>query len=493
MALLVSCEEKVSSVIIDVHLFDEVILADKAVGIVKFIGEVKNKNGLFFGLDLKKGKGKNNGCIKNRRYFRTRKDKENGRFTQLSKIVKHTKTLKSIPFTVGDTLQCPQLNTTAIIRYVGIPAFDKTMKTVHFGIELAEPKGDCNGEIYSAYLGRKISYFKCESNYGLYIKSTEITVNYASNDKNTENQKQFDNNTYDDEKATDNNQSDEIRRQQIETLTNNESDYEQLLKEYNEYKSNAERDKYKMDEIEKELQETNALLNNKTEEINDLKQELNGQKDRNEYDKLLVEFNEYKEKYNIIEQVEEKEDINELKLMIKKLTDSNNKWKDKYNKMKQKVSKLTGQNLSNGKHAGNNSVNNIAVSSEYSTELLEKELEALRSKSKTNKKQRLSGVLTKFAATDAKSAIIILKQILKQWKSQFISKNSRVEYLKNFEQILSVIGNSMDVNTKNDELDPIIKQVVDIIQKCRDDNDNSIRNTAAELCQNDIILQFMMR
>lgn len=112
---------------VDVHLFDEVQLNDDAIGICKFIGQVKGKKGLFYGIDVKKGGGKNNGCIKNKRYFRTKNNKETGRFTQISKIIKTTKTSKSIPFTIGDKINCKQLNTMATIRYVGIPAFDKTM------------------------------------------------------------------------------------------------------------------------------------------------------------------------------------------------------------------------------------------------------------------------------------------------------------------------------------------------------------------------------
>ena len=111
----------------DVHLYDEVELVDESIGICKFIGEIKGKKGVFYGVDIKKGEGKNNGCIKNKRYFRTKKDKQTGRFTQIAKIIRSSKTSKSIQFTVNHLVHCPDLNTTATIRYVGIPAFDKTM------------------------------------------------------------------------------------------------------------------------------------------------------------------------------------------------------------------------------------------------------------------------------------------------------------------------------------------------------------------------------
>ncbi len=88
---------------------------------------------------------------------------------------------------------------------------------------------------------------------------------------------------------------------------------------------------------------------------------------------------------------------------------------------------------------------------------------------------------------------MILKEILKQWDSRFISTNSRVEYLNNFEGILNIISNKIDMNEKHDDLDPIIKKVIDIIQKCRDSKEESLQKAAAELCQNDIFLDFTMR
>ena len=175
---------------LDVHLYDEVTLIDEVVGIVKFIGEIKSKKGVFYGIELKQGKGKNNGCIKNRRYFRTKKDKQTGRFTQITKIIKTVKTEKSIRLTLGDSIDCPHLNTTAIIRYVGIPAFDKKQNTVYFGVELLEPVGDCDGSLFSAYLGKKVSYFKCNDKHGLYLKQSEVSIMYKPENLNEE-QKYF--------------------------------------------------------------------------------------------------------------------------------------------------------------------------------------------------------------------------------------------------------------------------------------------------------------
>ena len=47
-------------------------------GICKFIGGIRGKKGLYFGIELKDGDGKNSGCVKKDRYFRTTNNKRTG-------------------------------------------------------------------------------------------------------------------------------------------------------------------------------------------------------------------------------------------------------------------------------------------------------------------------------------------------------------------------------------------------------------------------------
>merc|ERR1712013_313897 len=107
-------------------------------------------------------------------------------------------------------------------------------------------------------------------------------------------------------------------------------------------------------------------------------------------------------------------------------------------------------------------------------------------------KQRLSGVFTKFVATDVNSATVILKEILKQFDKEFLPTSSRIGYLKDFVEILRVIAEG-DIDEENADLNSIINRVLDIIQKARNDKDESLKKAATEISQEDVILQFMMR
>merc|ERR1712228_581635 len=200
---------------------------------------------------------------------------QSGRFTQISKIIKTVKTSKSILLTVGDSIDCPHLNTTAIIRSVGIPAFDKTQSIVHFGIELLKPCGNCNGEIYSAYLGKKMSYFKCKEEHGLYVKESEVCIVYKPENTDEEdqvlkiNKRPKDDHSDDDEmKQNNNNPNDEVL-QLKELIKYKQSEYEKVMKEFAEYKQETEEDNDRM-EMEnrlKVLKEGNKRLTMRIEQI----------------------------------------------------------------------------------------------------------------------------------------------------------------------------------------------------------------------------------
>eukprot|EP00484_Ammonia_sp_Unknown_P024722 CAMPEP_0197031066 /NCGR_PEP_ID=MMETSP1384-20130603/10173_1 /TAXON_ID=29189 /ORGANISM="Ammonia sp." /LENGTH=534 /DNA_ID=CAMNT_0042460543 /DNA_START=147 /DNA_END=1751 /DNA_ORIENTATION=+ len=532
----------------NVHLFDEVLLQDGASGIVKFIGEVRGKEGIFYGVDIKKGEGKNNGCIKNRRYFRTKKDANSGRFTTLSKIEKTSKTSKSVVFTIGDKIKCLSLGTTGIIRYVGIPEFDKTAKTVHFGLELKDAKGAHDGTLYSSYLSKKISYFKCDPNHGVYIKMKEVKVHYVGHGdaQNDEDEMQNDTKTDFDGKdmeiarlrrqITNLQESQEITEDRTSKLEMYYQDeYEKLLKEYSSYKQEARQNSTALpsaagtvsDEKYQELvqqfseykeeshnalqkvieseQERYALLKQAYDDMAaKQKQSESVESERaskleaiyqKEYEKLMKEFAEYKleheEKDNVPANIQEE---------LEKLKQEHGELREKYEKATEKIRSLTEKKKNKEESKENESSQSLHSTSTpsnnmYSTEYLEKELEELRSKQKTkkSKKQRISGMLTKFAANDINSASMILKEMLKQWDSQFISTNSRVDLLKNCVDILKVIGNTMDSSTKNEDLDASIKKLMEIIRSSRDSQDSAIASVASELYDEDIVLQFMMQ
>lgn len=258
--------------------------------------------------------------------------------------------------------------------------------------------------------------------------------------------------------------------EQILINKNKENDNnEKSINGHNENDEKYSKLKQEYDELMEKQKETESS-NDRANKLESIYQ--------SEYEKLLHEFSEYKQQH---------EEKNEN---IEKLREERDSLQQKLDKAKQKIRNL--QSSSNGNHKSD--VSSSTFNNTLSTEYLEKELEQLKLKQKTKqKKQRISGILNKFAATDITSATVILKEILKQWDSKFISTNSRLEYLKNFVEILKVFANTMDINKKNEELDPMIKQVLNIMQTCRDSKEESLRNIAGELCQDDIILQFMVR
>eukprot|EP01084_Bolivina_argentea_P031632 58543_1 len=112
---------------------DKVKLKDNSEGFVKYIGEVVGKQGVFYGLDLNKGNGKNNGVVKGQLYFKTRGNKKTGRFVRLDAISKMIKRERSVLFTVGDVVNV-KLKGIGVVRFVGMPSFSKISKPM-YGVE----------------------------------------------------------------------------------------------------------------------------------------------------------------------------------------------------------------------------------------------------------------------------------------------------------------------------------------------------------------------
>jgi len=169
------------------HLYDQVRLIDKSEGVVKYIGEIVGKNGTFYGLELLERSyhtATNNGSIGDQCYFTTTSNKVNvGRFVtdnEIQSIVQPTHNLpligESPPFSLGDRVFVEKKNCNGMVHYIGVPKFARTPK-VFVGLELDEPKGNCNGSLAGC------TYFQCDDNYGLYqvpknlkLAQEEVTV-----------------------------------------------------------------------------------------------------------------------------------------------------------------------------------------------------------------------------------------------------------------------------------------------------------------------------
>merc|ERR1712228_661028 len=164
------------------YLYDQVKLTDSTQGVVKYIGEIKGKNGTFFGLEMLPYYGGHdnadtNGTIGDQQYFTTTDNETIGRFVSEDDIDdvidEPTHSLKLIgespKFTVGDRCFIDKKNCNAMVHFVGIPKFAKNPK-IFIGLELDEPNGNTNGTLLGC------TYFSCEDKYGLYQVPKNVSL-----------------------------------------------------------------------------------------------------------------------------------------------------------------------------------------------------------------------------------------------------------------------------------------------------------------------------
>eukprot|EP01084_Bolivina_argentea_P048550 89440_1 len=164
----------------DVLLYNKVKLDDGSVGVVRYIGNIMGKKGVFYGIDVTKGDAKNNGTFKGIEYFKTKKGTKTGRFVPGSKIVKAAKTTFSkYPFKLDETVSCTKTNCKGIIKYIGVPGWVKGGK-VYYGLQLNKKKGTCNGTM------KGIAYFKTKSQFGIYVPSKDVKKVKTKKSKKTE-------------------------------------------------------------------------------------------------------------------------------------------------------------------------------------------------------------------------------------------------------------------------------------------------------------------
>jgi len=143
---------------------DEVELTDGGLkGEVKYVGELIGKQGIFYGIELKENKGKNDGSVDKHFYFKT-KDKK-GKFVQLAGI-KSSKPGDLPRATVGDKIKVLGKGD-ATIRYIGTPLFKPG---VWYGVELEKPDGKNNGTVDNH------QYFQCKDKHGSFIQVQSLQL-----------------------------------------------------------------------------------------------------------------------------------------------------------------------------------------------------------------------------------------------------------------------------------------------------------------------------
>eukprot|EP01083_Nonionella_stella_P317969 1160091_1 len=199
---------------------DRVKLRDSnLVGIVRFIGEIKKKADIYYGIELDEAKGKNDGSISRIHYFRCAS--KHGLFIQQSQILKtNSKYNPDVPrATVGDTVYIKKFNCNAVVRYIGSPEFrSKATKmsrsksitayskeqitsasrskalskcpdvtctspsskrskfaefalcNIWYGVELPFAKGKNNGTVQKKW------YFECDAKHGSFVRKEQIKL-----------------------------------------------------------------------------------------------------------------------------------------------------------------------------------------------------------------------------------------------------------------------------------------------------------------------------
>eukprot|EP01084_Bolivina_argentea_P277693 474199_1 len=149
---------------------------DNLCGTVRFIGEIQGKNSIYYGIELDKSKGKNNGTVNKICYFKCKR--KHGLFVKKSNIIKtnakHNQTAPRI--TVGDQVYCINEKCNGIIRFIGTP-FSITPSGIFYGIELEKPRGKYKGTINGRY------YFKCKYKYADFLQPNDFSIIDTYEDK----------------------------------------------------------------------------------------------------------------------------------------------------------------------------------------------------------------------------------------------------------------------------------------------------------------------
>eukprot|EP01084_Bolivina_argentea_P255638 430073_1 len=142
---------------------------DNLVGVVRFVGEIQGKKGVFFGVELDNAKGKNNGSFNKVPYFKCKKNK--GKFVKQAGIAKTNpkNNADALRITVGDKVKCKKQKCNGTVRFIGTPYSVKD-EGVFYGVELDKPKGKNNGTVKDRW------YFTCKDKFGAFCAASGIAA-----------------------------------------------------------------------------------------------------------------------------------------------------------------------------------------------------------------------------------------------------------------------------------------------------------------------------
>eukprot|EP00483_Globobulimina_turgida_P001058 UN01060 len=147
---------------------------DNLLGIVRFVGEIQSKKGIFYGVELDDAKGKNNGSVGKVAYFKCKKNP--GLFVRAPQIAKtNTKNNKDVPrVAIGDKVECKKQKCGGKIRFIGTP-YSVEKEGTFYGVQLDKPNGKNNGTVKGRW------YFTTKPKHGAFLPASGFSL--ASDEK----------------------------------------------------------------------------------------------------------------------------------------------------------------------------------------------------------------------------------------------------------------------------------------------------------------------
>ena len=151
---------------------DEVQLTKDLIGTVRFVGEVLQRKGIYYGIELTEPKGKTNGTVSNIRYFKCKNKR--GLFLRASRISRvFPKKSSSHSYRIGinETIQISMNKYKSIgnIKYIGTPP---KSNGIYYGIQFTKPVGDSNGSYHG------VRFFNANENCAYFIKANSKRITY---------------------------------------------------------------------------------------------------------------------------------------------------------------------------------------------------------------------------------------------------------------------------------------------------------------------------
>jgi len=135
-------------------------------GVVRYVGALPGKYGVWYGVELQHAKGEHNGSVRNVAYFTAKRNR--GVFIKNHEISLTDQTGNDAPrISVGDKVRVEKYGCNGVVRFIG----ETHIKSgIWYGVELKKPVGKHNGVI------QRREYFHCKWKHGVFVAAAHITT-----------------------------------------------------------------------------------------------------------------------------------------------------------------------------------------------------------------------------------------------------------------------------------------------------------------------------